>query len=54
VDIKLKQEVNYRLEITIAFILYSFFIIVSILFLINFYLTKISIEEFQEKVLLSS
>ena len=27
---------------------------VSILFLINFYLTKISIEEFQEKVLLSS
>ena len=50
----MKQEVNYRLEITIAFILYSFFIIVSILFLINFYLTKISIEEFQEKVLLSS
>ena len=53
VDIKLKEH-NYRLDITLAFVLYSVLIVLSILLLINFYWTKMSINDFQEKVLIYS
>ena len=48
------KEHNYRLDITLAFVFYSILIVASLLVLINIYLTKISINEFQQKVLLSS
>ena len=51
--IKLNEH-NYRKDITLAFVLYAFLIVSSIMILISFYWTKINISEFQQKVLISS
>jgi len=45
---------NYRKDITLAFTLYAFMIVSSIMMLISFYWTKINISEFQQKVLIAS
>ena len=52
VGIKLKK--SYRFDITIAFIMFAFFIVMSITLVGMFYFTKLSKDEFQSKVLLSS
>ena len=52
VGIKLKK--SYRFDITIAFIMFAFFIVISITSIGMFYFTKLSKDEFQSRVLLSS
>ncbi len=52
--IRLKENYNYRLDITIAFILYAFLIVLSIGVVGSFYLSRQNTDEFQQNVLLSS
>jgi len=52
-DIRLKDN-NYRINITLAFILFSLFIIITIISIVMFYWTKLSTENFQSRVLFES
>jgi len=52
VDIRLKN--NYRLEITLAFAFFAFFIMLIITSIGMFYFTKLSTQKFKSSVLLST
>jgi len=52
-DIRLKDN-NYRINITLAFIFFSLFIIITIVSIVMFYWTKLSTENFQNRVLFES
>ncbi|NPA55268.1 MAG: HAMP domain-containing histidine kinase, partial [Epsilonproteobacteria bacterium] len=45
---------NYRINITLAFIFFAIFIIISTVSIVMFYWTKISTQNFKNKVLISS
>jgi len=53
-DIKLKENDSYRINITLAFIFFALFIIVIITSVVMFYWTKLSTENFQNRVTLES
>jgi len=50
----LKDNNNYRFNITLAFIFFSLFIIITIISIVMFYWTKLSTENFQNRVLFES
>jgi len=52
-DIRLKDN-NYRVNITLAFIFFSLFIIITVISIVMFYWTKLSTENFQNRVLFES
>ena len=48
------KDNNYRVNITLAFIFFSLFIIITVISIVMFYWTKLSTENFQNRVLFES
>jgi len=52
--IKLRNSNDFKFDITIAFVIFAFLIVISLTYISIFFFTKLSTKEFQEKVKISA